>query len=85
MDEPREPVESEPLDDDDGEEEFESDAAWEMFWAEEAERRHQLYLSGEMEAYPAEQVIAEIRARLRSRRPAPPRSRRMTVRPTPSA
>lgn len=34
-------------------------------WAEEIERRHQAYLAGEMEAYPAKQVIAEARSRLR--------------------
>lgn len=32
---------------------------------EEEERRYQAYLAGEMEAFPAEQVIAEARARSR--------------------
>jgi putative addiction module component (TIGR02574 family) len=34
-------------------------------WDEEGERRFQAYLAGEMEAIPAEQAIAEARARLR--------------------
>lgn len=37
-------------------------------WDEEAERRFQAYLAGEMKAYPAEQVIAEARARLERQR-----------------
>jgi Putative addiction module component len=33
-------------------------------WDEEAERRYQAYLRGELEAIPAEEVLAEVRAKL---------------------
>jgi hypothetical protein len=32
-------------------------------WDEEAERRHEAFLRGEIEAIPAEEVMAELRAR----------------------
>jgi|GEM_PF-215122 len=37
-------------------------------WDDEGERRFQAYLAGEMKGYPAEQVIAEARARLERQR-----------------
>lgn len=39
----------------------------ERLWIEEAERRYQEFLAGGIELIPAAQVIAEIRAQLRSR------------------
>jgi putative addiction module component (TIGR02574 family) len=44
---------------------LEEDPAVMEAWEEEAERRFQLYLAGEMKGYPADQVIAEARARLK--------------------
>ncbi|HEU4558757.1 MAG TPA: addiction module protein [Longimicrobium sp.] len=35
---------------------------YEAVWNEEAERRHQAYLRGELEAIPAEEVLAQVRA-----------------------
>ena len=37
----------------------------EQYWIEESHRRMKLIESGEMEAYPAEEVIARLRDRLR--------------------
>lgn len=37
----------------------------EQYWIEESHRRMQLMESGEMETYPAEEVIARLRDRLR--------------------
>ncbi|HEX2205924.1 MAG TPA: addiction module protein [Longimicrobium sp.] len=50
---------------DDPEEGGELDPETADYWEEEAERRYQQYLSGEKKALPADQAIAEIRARLR--------------------
>ncbi len=36
----------------------------EEIWDEEAERRYQAYLRGEMKAYPAKEALAELRAKL---------------------
>lgn len=44
---------------------LDDDPEIERAWEEEAERRYQAYLAGEMEAFPATDVIAEARARLR--------------------
>ena len=44
---------------------FPLDPEIEDAWDEEGERRFKAYLAGEMEAIPAEQAIAEARARLR--------------------
>lgn len=41
------------------------DAELDDEWDEEAERRYQAYLAGEMEGFPADRVIAEARARRR--------------------
>lgn len=51
------------LEDDPEEEGPERDADWELSWAEEAERRHQLYASGKMKGYSPEEMLAEARAR----------------------
>lgn len=37
---------------------------YERVWDEEAERRHQAFLRGELEAIPAEEVLAEMRAKI---------------------
>jgi putative addiction module component (TIGR02574 family) len=43
---------------------LDEDSEVEQAWEEEAERRYQQYLAGEMEAIPAADALAEIRAEL---------------------
>jgi hypothetical protein len=40
-------------------------AAVERAWIEEADRRYQRYLAGETKGFPAEEVLARVRSRLR--------------------
>lgn len=44
---------------------LDEDSEIEQAWEEEAERRYQQYLAGEMDALPASEALAQVRAELK--------------------